>query len=128
MDPGGPDGLAITGTEDGWVAGYIRNVQPADCRRRSEMTPHLHRRAQEVFASAVTRPVESRAAYLDGACGHPLHFELGTTRMSFLRRMHSAFGMGTLAEVSLSGGAPRQLLEGVSGADWSPDGRASRDP
>ena len=33
------------------------------------------------------------------------------------------FGMGTLAEVSLSGGAPRQLLEGVSGADWSPDGR-----
>ena len=32
-------------------------------------------------------------------------------------------GIGTLAEVSLSGGTPRQLLEGVSGADWSPDGR-----
>jgi hypothetical protein len=34
------------------------------------MTPHLYRRAQEVFASAVTWPVESRAAYLDGACGN----------------------------------------------------------
>jgi serine/threonine protein kinase len=31
--------------------------------------------------------------------------------------------IGTLAEVSLSGGTPRQLLEDVSGADWSPDGR-----
>jgi Tol biopolymer transport system component len=31
--------------------------------------------------------------------------------------------IGTLAEVSLSGGAPRQLLEHVGGADWSPDGR-----
>ena len=33
------------------------------------------------------------------------------------------FGIGTLAEASLSGGAPRQLLENVEGADWSPDGK-----
>ena len=30
---------------------------------------------------------------------------------------------GTLADVSLSGGAPRQALEGVEWADWGPDGK-----
>lgn len=30
--------------------------------------------------------------------------------------------VGTLARVPYGGGAPRQVLEGVSGADWSPDG------
>jgi len=29
----------------------------------------------------------------------------------------------TLAEVSLAGGAPREILEGVAFADWAPDGR-----
>ncbi len=32
-------------------------------------------------------------------------------------------GTGTLARVPLEGGAPRELLENVSLADWSPDGR-----
>jgi len=31
---------------------------------------------------------------------------------------------GTLAQVSLSGGAPRELLEGVMWADWGPDGKS----
>jgi Tol biopolymer transport system component len=31
-------------------------------------------------------------------------------------------GVGTLGRVSLSGGVPRQVLEDVRGADWSPDG------
>ncbi|MCA1582973.1 MAG: serine/threonine-protein kinase [Acidobacteria bacterium] len=31
---------------------------------------------------------------------------------------------GTLSQTPLSGSAPRDLLEDVSGADWSPDGRA----
>ena len=30
---------------------------------------------------------------------------------------------GTLARVALAGGAPREVLEDVQGADWSPDGR-----
>ncbi len=30
---------------------------------------------------------------------------------------------GTLARVPLAGGAPRELFEGVSDADWSPDGK-----
>jgi Tol biopolymer transport system component/predicted Ser/Thr protein kinase len=29
----------------------------------------------------------------------------------------------TLAEASLAGGAPRRIMEGVGGADWSPDGK-----
>lgn len=31
---------------------------------------------------------------------------------------------GTLARVPLAGGAPRQVLEGVSWADWNPDGQS----
>jgi Tol biopolymer transport system component len=32
--------------------------------------------------------------------------------------------VGTLAEAPLSGGAPRELLEGVAAADWGPDGKS----
>jgi serine/threonine protein kinase len=32
--------------------------------------------------------------------------------------------LGTLARVPLSGGAPREILENVSDADWSPDGNS----
>jgi dipeptidyl aminopeptidase/acylaminoacyl peptidase len=37
--------------------------------------------------------------------------------------MRGAMPYGTLAQVPLSGGAPRELLEDVKYADWSPDGR-----
>src|SRR5262249_57593518 len=30
--------------------------------------------------------------------------------------------LGTLARVPLAGGAPREILDDVTGADWSPDG------
>jgi serine/threonine protein kinase/dipeptidyl aminopeptidase/acylaminoacyl peptidase len=33
------------------------------------------------------------------------------------------FGIGTLAEASLSGGMPRPILEDVVDADWAPDGK-----
>jgi eukaryotic-like serine/threonine-protein kinase len=32
--------------------------------------------------------------------------------------------VGTLAQVPFGGGAPREVLEGVSGADWGPDGES----
>ncbi len=35
----------------------------------------------------------------------------------------STTGTGTLARVSLGGGAPREILEGVAFADWAPDGK-----
>ncbi|HEY1434381.1 MAG TPA: hypothetical protein VGG65_03345, partial [Thermoanaerobaculia bacterium] len=40
---------------------------------------------------------------------------------------HSLFGyetVGTLARVPLAGGAPREVLENVEDADWSPDGKS----
>jgi Tol biopolymer transport system component len=36
----------------------------------------------------------------------------------------SNVGAGTLARVSLAGGAPRQLLENAMDADWAPDGKS----
>ena len=40
------------------------------------------------------------------------------------RPVTTLFSAGTLARVPLSGGAPRELLEDVISADWSPDGSA----
>jgi Tol biopolymer transport system component len=39
-----------------------------------------------------------------------------------LSRSYQGRATGTLARVSLAGGAPRELLEQVSAADWGPDG------
>jgi Tol biopolymer transport system component len=38
--------------------------------------------------------------------------------------LYGTVGAGTLARVPLAGGTPRQILEDVVGADWSPDGNA----
>jgi eukaryotic-like serine/threonine-protein kinase len=37
--------------------------------------------------------------------------------------LDSTFLFGTLARMPMSGGAPREVLEGVMEADWSPDGK-----
>jgi serine/threonine protein kinase len=37
--------------------------------------------------------------------------------------LDTAFFFGTLARMPLSGGAPREVVEGVMDADWSPDGK-----
>ncbi len=37
--------------------------------------------------------------------------------------VYSGQSLGTLARVPLAGGAPREVLEHVQGADWSPDGK-----
>jgi serine/threonine protein kinase len=42
--------------------------------------------------------------------------------MAILMGGNFAGSQGTLARVPLSGGAPREVLENVSDADWSPDG------
>jgi eukaryotic-like serine/threonine-protein kinase len=38
-------------------------------------------------------------------------------------RQQGVFSLGTLAVVPLAGGTPRELLENVYSADWTPDGR-----
>ncbi len=48
----------------------------------------------------------------------------GDMALSLGRHYISSFdSAGTLAQVSLSGSAPRPILEGVEWADWGPDGR-----
>jgi serine/threonine protein kinase len=45
--------------------------------------------------------------------------------MAILTKLHQQgwTTWGTLARVPLSGGAPRELIENVSGADWDPEGK-----
>jgi dipeptidyl aminopeptidase/acylaminoacyl peptidase len=50
--------------------------------------------------------------------------EVAVKRGRFLNRRRVGRGdPGTLARVSLAGGAPRDLLEDVTAADWDPEGR-----
>ncbi len=44
--------------------------------------------------------------------------------LTHARYIHHRLFAGTLARMPLSGGAPREVLEGVREADWSPDGEA----
>jgi Tol biopolymer transport system component len=49
-----------------------------------------------------------------------------TGEMAVLQGVHGFFMFtfrGTLGQVSMSGGSPRQIAEDVLGADWSPDGK-----
>ncbi|HSD71651.1 MAG TPA: protein kinase [Thermoanaerobaculia bacterium] len=72
-----------------------------------------------------TRPgsSESRSLSLPGA-GLLAISSTGELAVSLNR--HFMFGfetVGTLARVPLAGGAPREVLENVGDADWSPDGK-----
>jgi len=75
----------------------------------------------ELFSTRVEGPGAARLALPDGVVEaisssgemlllHSLRFEIGHARV------------GTLAQAPLSGGTPRDLLEDVAAADWSPDG------
>ncbi|HKC83534.1 MAG TPA: hypothetical protein VKD46_06010, partial [bacterium] len=67
---------------------------------------------------------ESRSLGLAGAGVLAISFS-GELAISLNR--HFLFGfeaVGTLARVPLAGGAPREILENVEDADWSPDGQS----
>jgi serine/threonine protein kinase/Tol biopolymer transport system component len=67
---------------------------------------------------------ESRSLSLAGA-GLFAISSAGELAVSLNRRFLFGFETtGTLARVPLSGGAPREVLENVEDADWSPDGKA----
>jgi dipeptidyl aminopeptidase/acylaminoacyl peptidase len=77
----------------------------------------------EVFTARVGTP-ESRPLGLADAI--PLAMSSGgelaiLTRVRKSRRYEGPI-IGTLARVPVGGGAPRELLDGVTDADWSPDG------
>ena len=64
------------------------------------MTPDRFRRAQEVFASAITRPAEVRAVYLDGACGEDSELR---REVESLLASHEAAGTGFLESPAIDG-------------------------
>jgi len=77
----------------------------------------------EVFSTRTDSP-ESRPLDLAGsdvlAISSKGEMALSLRRNPFTFPSHS---YGTLARVALAGGAPREILEGVQGADWSADGQ-----
>jgi len=61
-----------------------------------------------------------------GLAGTSLHSISSTGEMAVSLNRHFLFGYeaaGTLARAPLAGGAPREILENVQDADWSPDGK-----
>jgi len=73
-----------------------------------------------------TRPdsSESRSLGLPGASVLAIS---SNGEMAICLNRHFLFGfetVGTLARVPLAGGAPREILENVEDADWSPDGKS----
>jgi Tol biopolymer transport system component len=86
-----------------------------------------------VYGSAVEgKPLELLTTRFDSTDSRPLGFDKtqllaisSTGELAVVVRTHPANAFldgGTLARVSLAGGAPRELLEDVSSADWTPDG------
>ncbi|HXZ40353.1 MAG TPA: protein kinase, partial [Terriglobales bacterium] len=77
----------------------------------------------EVFSTRPESP-ESRSLGLPGA---EILAVSPAGEMAVLldsRQLKSMYHTGTLARVPLAGGAPREVLENVQWADWSPDGTA----
>ncbi len=75
----------------------------------------------EIFSSRLDSP-ESRPLGLAAAL-----FSVsspGEMAVAVAPRRYPFGAVGTLARVSVGGGAPREILRDVSWADWSPDGKA----
>ncbi|MEX1245889.1 MAG: protein kinase [Thermoanaerobaculia bacterium] len=76
----------------------------------------------EIFSTRADS-AESRSLGLPGAAVLSIS---STGELAVSLNRHFLFGYeatGTLARVPLAGGAPREILEGVQDADWSPDGK-----
>ncbi len=77
--------------------------------------------ANEPTAIFSMRPGSREYRPLDLPAGRILSIS-STGEMAILLGRSSNGSAGTLARVPLSGGAPREILENVNDADWSPDG------
>ncbi|MBK9062684.1 MAG: protein kinase [Acidobacteria bacterium] len=70
------------------------------------------------------RPESPESAPLNLPPAMPLAISAsGELALSLGTHLRGTMTYGTLARVPLSGGAPREMLEDVKFADWSPDGR-----
>jgi hypothetical protein len=79
------------------------------------------------------RPFEAFSVRQDSQLSRPLGFAGDILSVSASADLALSLGRhyvtsfdsaGTLADVSLSGGAPHAIMEGVEWADWAPDGKA----
>ena len=75
-----------------------------------------------VYTTRLDNP-ESRALDLPGANVLAVS-RTGELALSLGANLDGVFTYGTLARVPIAGGAPRELVENVKFADWSPDGSA----
>jgi len=75
----------------------------------------------EVFATRPESP-ESRPMGLTGAEILSISSQGEMALLLGSRQVKSWIHVGTLARVPMAGGAPREVLENVQWADWSPDG------
>ena len=72
----------------------------------------------ELFSTRVGSR-ESRSLGISPALIHSI-----STAGDMAITLGAALQRGTLAQASLAGGAPREILENVAAADWSPDGKS----
>jgi serine/threonine protein kinase/Tol biopolymer transport system component len=111
------------------------SVQQVTFRRGSVYTARFAPDGRQVLFSAswAGEPTRIYSTTLDRPDFHPLDIEsaelLAISPSGELAvSLHPAWhlfhdgGRGVLARVPASGGAPRELLDGVSYADWAPDG------
>jgi eukaryotic-like serine/threonine-protein kinase len=78
-------------------------------------------RPREIYTTRPGSP-ESRPFGLEDAEIESVSAEGEAAVLLRVRSIEPFISSGTLARVPLQGGAPREVLEGVQWADWSPDG------
>jgi Tol biopolymer transport system component len=78
-------------------------------------------RPTDIYTTRAESP-ESRSLGLEGAEILSISAQGEMAVLLRSRNLEPFINSGTLARVPLQGGAPREMLEGVQWADWSPDG------
>ena len=139
-------GLLLAGVAAGWLlerslgagsspaAGRLPSYQLLTSRRGEVQTARFTADGQTVVYSAIwdSEPPRVFATRLDARRGDtPAVLDAALFAVSLsgelavaVRSEHDHLTLrGTLARADVGGGAPREVLEGTQGADWSPDGR-----
>jgi Tol biopolymer transport system component len=117
--PGSSAPVALTKLT--WARGPLMSARFAPDSQTIVYSAAWEGRPLDIFT---TRPGSSESRSLELSGASLLSISSGGELAVALNR-HFLFGfesIGTLARVPLDGGAPREVLEDVQSADWSPDG------
>ena len=132
---GGIAGFLAARRSPGGAVDDLR-ITPLTYRRGSVLTARFAPDEQTVVYGAAWEgePADVFSVRLDTRESRPMGIEgadvlavssAGEMALSLGRRFTIGFeSTGTLARMPLGGGAPREVLEGVEDADWSPDGQS----